>query len=277
LPADAAGIARVHVETWRSTYQGIVPDEYLAGLSVAARQEFWEKLLSTLGPKDHVFVAEDGSGRIVGFTSGGQNRSELPYEAEVKAIYVLKESQGQAIGRRLFQASMDRLAQDGFRSFMVWVLERNPACGFYVHLGGRVVSEMDEDFGGKKLKELALAWDDLQPLTTAKRFYHIVDQSSWLQALKVGVYEHPSLSLEGFIHGSERSQVLATANRYFQGQRNLLVLEIDASRLKAPFRFENTSGGTELFPHVYGPINLDAVLLIHTVAANEVGVFEDLP
>jgi uncharacterized protein (DUF952 family)/ribosomal protein S18 acetylase RimI-like enzyme len=268
-PADASGIARVHVETWRSTYQGIVPDDYLAGLSLAAREEFWDKLLRMQAPLEHVFVAEDDAGRIVGMISGGRNRSELPYDGEVKAIYVLKECQGQAIGRRLFQASLDRLAQDGLRSFMLWVLEHNPACGFYIHLGGKLVGEADEIIGGKKLKELAFAWDDLQPLTTARRIYHITDQSSWRKAQKQGFYEHPSLHLEGFVHCSERSQLSGVANRYFQKQRDLLILALDAGRLKAPLLCENTKGGTELFPHVYGPINLDAVLLVHNLQANE--------
>ncbi|HET9240113.1 MAG TPA: GNAT family N-acetyltransferase [Oligoflexus sp.] len=265
--ADAPGIARVHVETWRSTYQGLVPDDYLAGLSIPARQEFWDKLIRQQPPREHLFVAEDPSGKIVGMISGGRNRSELPYDGEVKAIYVLKENQGQALGRRLFQASVNQLADDGFRSFMVWVLEQNPACGFYTHQGGRAVGEADENIGGKTLKELAFAWDDLQRLTTAKRIYHITDQALWRKALGQGIYEHPSLKQEGFIHASERSQLLGVANRYFQKVKDLLVLELDASRLQAPLRFENTTGGTELFPHIYGPIHPDAVLLVHTLEA----------
>ncbi len=263
--ADAPGIARVHVETWRSTYQDIVPDDYLAGLSVDARQEFWDKLLRMQAGKEHVFVAEDKEGRIVGFIASGHNRSELPYDGEVKAIYVLKEHQGRALGRRLLRVSLDRLAQDGLRSAMLWVLEENPAVDFYQRLGGRVVGEVDEIIGGKKLKELAFAWDDLQTFRVAKRIYHITDQASWAKALRQGFYEHPSLKLEGFIHCSERSQLLGVANRYFQKQRDLLVLDMDASELKAPLRYENTTGGSELFPHVYGRLNLDAVLMIHSL------------
>jgi uncharacterized protein (DUF952 family) len=98
-----------------------------------------------------------------------------------------------------------------------------------------------------------------------------------LKAQRQGYYEHPSLKLEGFIHCSERSQLLAVANRYFKKQSDLIVLEMDASQLEAPLRFENTTGGTELFPHVYGVISLDAILLIHSLEASENGVFEDLP
>lgn len=266
-PADAPGIARVHVETWRSTYQGLVPDDYLAGLSIPARQEFWDKLIRLQTPREHLYIAENPSGQIVGMISGGRNRGELSYDGEVKAIYVLKENQGQAIGRRLFQASLNQLADDGFRSFMVWVLEQNPACGFYAHLGGRVVGNADETIGGKTLKELAFGWDKLLPLTTAKRIYHITDQALWLKAQAQGFYEHPSLKLEGFIHAAERSQLLGVAKRYFQKVKDLLVLELDASQLTAPLRFENTTGGTELFPHIYGPIHPDALLLIHTLEA----------
>jgi uncharacterized protein (DUF952 family)/L-amino acid N-acyltransferase YncA len=276
-PGDAPGIAKVHVETWRSTYKGLVPDDYLAGLSVEARQQFWDKILRMQPAREHVFVAENEEGHIMGFIASGQNRSELPYDAEVKAIYVLKECQGRAIGKRLLRVSMDRLAQDGFRSAMLWVVEGNPACGFYARMGGLVVGEKEDSIGGKQLKELALAWDDLMPLTTAQRIFHITDQASWAKAIRQGFYEHPSLNLEGFIHCSERSQLLPVANRYFQKQRDLLVLEMDASKLKAPLRFENTTGGTELFPHVYGSLNLDAVLLIHSLKASDAGIFEELP
>ncbi len=273
--ADAPGIARVHVDTWRSTYRDIVPDDYLAGLSVDARQEFWDKILRMETGKDHVFVAEDREGRIVGFVVSGLNRSKLPYDGEVKAIYVLKEHQGRALGRCLLRVSLDRLAQDGLRSAMLWVLEANPAVDFYKRLGGRVVGEAYEVIGERKLKELAFAWDDLQTFRVVKRIYHITDQTSWAKALRQGFYEHPSLKLEGFIHCSEHSQLLGVVNRYFQKQKDLLVLDIDVSELEAPLRFENTIGGFELFPHAYGPLNLDAVLMIHTLKVSDSGVFEE--
>lgn len=98
--------------------------------------------------------------------------------------------------------------------------------------------------------------------------YHIADEALFLQAQTSGEYRHASLSTEGFIHCSKLEQVLPVAQRYFRGQTSLMLLEITVAKLKAGLRYENTTGGTELFPHVYGPINLDA---IHAVYQMETG------
>jgi uncharacterized protein (DUF952 family) len=88
--------------------------------------------------------------------------------------------------------------------------------------------------------------------------YHIASENTWLDALEFGEYFHPSLGSEGFIHCSTRSQVISTANRYFQGQSGLVLLEIDPDLAAAEIRFEAAEG--EVFPHLYGPLNLDAVV-----------------
>jgi L-amino acid N-acyltransferase YncA len=70
----------------------------------------------------------------------------------------MKEHQGGGVGRRLLQASIDRLAADGFKGMMLWVLADNPTCDFYARMGGKVVGEKIETIGGKSLKELAYGW-----------------------------------------------------------------------------------------------------------------------
>lgn len=90
--------------------------------------------------------------------------------------------------------------------------------------------------------------------------YHITDQSTWDQANLDGIYLPTNFMREGFIHCSTRDQVLDTAERYYANDMNLVLLQIDASRLQSDMVEENTSGGTEKFPHIYGPINMDAVL-----------------
>lgn len=164
-PTDASSIAHVHVETWRTTYGGIVPNDHLANLSAQKRAEHWGRLLQAMPPKEHVFVATDESGRVVGFSNGGANRStEYPYDGEVMAIYLLKDHQRSGTGRRLFQASINRLFDDGFTKMLVWVLEENPTCGFYAHMGGKVIGEKTEAIGGKVLRELVYGWDNLLAL-----------------------------------------------------------------------------------------------------------------
>ena len=89
---------------------------------------------------------------------------------------------------------------------------------------------------------------------------HITDRASWQKAQEEGSYRADSLQSEGFIHCSTPQQVADTANRYFKGVHDLLLLEIDPEKLKSPVRWENLVGGSQLFPHIYGPLNLGAVL-----------------
>ncbi len=88
---------------------------------------------------------------------------------------------------------------------------------------------------------------------------HITDRESWEQALGAGAYQPPGFAEEGFIHCSTLQQVIAVADRVFRGQAGLVLLCIEPERLKAGLRFENLDGGPDLFPHIYGPLNLDAV------------------
>jgi len=89
---DVPAIAKVHVDTWRTTYRGIVPDEHLVNLSYERRANGWYRILS-LAPEDgnFTFVAEDESGEIVGFANGGVERTGDPiYQGELTAIYTDK-------------------------------------------------------------------------------------------------------------------------------------------------------------------------------------------
>jgi uncharacterized protein (DUF952 family) len=89
---------------------------------------------------------------------------------------------------------------------------------------------------------------------------HITTAGAWADARRRGSYEAASLAAEGFIHCSTPEQVLAVANQRFRGCRDLVVLHVDEARLTAPVRYENLEGGDQLFPHVYGPLNADAVV-----------------
>jgi uncharacterized protein (DUF952 family) len=88
---------------------------------------------------------------------------------------------------------------------------------------------------------------------------HITTRADWERALSAGAYTAPSLAAEGFIHCSEPRQIARVANANFRGRRDLILLEIDPARVGHEIRHENTEGGSELFPHIYGPLNLDAV------------------
>ncbi len=93
---------------------------------------------------------------------------------------------------------------------------------------------------------------------------HIAKRAEWDEAQRRNEYAPPSLSAEGFIHCSTAAQILDTANRFFHGQSDLVVLCIDPHRLAAPLRYEapamaHDEGRAGRFPHLYGPLNLEAV------------------
>ncbi len=93
-----------------------------------------------------------------------------------------------------------------------------------------------------------------------KLIYHITEQSTWDQSNRDGIYLPTNFMREGFIHCSTREQVLETAERYYAHDSNLVLLQIDVERLQSDLVEENLFGGTELYPHIYGPLNLDAVV-----------------
>ncbi len=89
---------------------------------------------------------------------------------------------------------------------------------------------------------------------------HATTRSAWLAAQASGEYAADSLAGEGFIHCSTAEQILGVADRFFAGQHGLVLLVIDPERLSSELRWEpGVDLATELFPHIYGPINLEAV------------------
>lgn len=87
--------------------------------------------------------------------------------------------------------------------------------------------------------------------------FHITSGADWRAAQDQGRYEAESLRTEGFIHCSDSAQVVPVANLLFRGRDDLVLLRIHADRVAAPLRYDTNEFGT--FPHIYGPLNLDAV------------------
>ena len=92
--------------------------------------------------------------------------------------------------------------------------------------------------------------------------FHLATRAEWLAAQVSGHYEAESLHTEGFIHLSTASQLEATARRHYAGRDDLVVLEIDPERLSWDLRYEESHG--ELYPHLYGPLDLPAVMSVQT-------------
>ena len=110
--SDIPAIARVHVDTWRSAYSGIVPEEVLTDLSYDKRENALGKtslsrrLTQTASPT----FAEDETGRVIGFLDGGRERTgDQLYQGEINAIYILSSHQHRGIGRELVRLAVEKL------------------------------------------------------------------------------------------------------------------------------------------------------------------------
>ena len=107
-----------------------------------------------------------------------------------------------------------------------------------------------------------------------RRILHLATDRAWAAAIRNGFYAAPSLATEGFIHCSDPHQVVWVANSRFAGRTDLVALQIDARQLSVEGRYENLEGGHEYFPHIYGPINLDAVTRVDPFPARVDGTFD---
>jgi GNAT superfamily N-acetyltransferase len=154
--ADAEEIARVHVETWKATYAGIVDGAYLASLTGEVRAPKWKTRLDAPPEGYFCLVAMDGD-RIVGFVDGGPIRgTHGAHRGEIYALYVLPEMHRRGIGRMLVHAALEQLRDR--LPVLVWVLDGNPSLGFYEHIGGVRFGETTIKIGPKTHREIGFAF-----------------------------------------------------------------------------------------------------------------------
>lgn len=97
---------------------------------------------------------------------------------------------------------------------------------------------------------------------TTARITHVASQAAWRVAVTHGTYAPPSLEREGYVHCSTPWQAVRIANCNFAGGRDLVLLVIDPSKVRADVVFENCEGGFEPFPHIYGPLPAEAVVSV---------------
>jgi uncharacterized protein (DUF952 family) len=90
--------------------------------------------------------------------------------------------------------------------------------------------------------------------------FHLLSRSAWEQALAAGIYRPASLSSDGFIHCSPAERVAEVAEAFYSGHDDLVLLEIDPDRLTSRLVFEAGTDRPGSFPHLYGPLNLEAVV-----------------
>jgi ribosomal protein S18 acetylase RimI-like enzyme len=162
---DIPAIARVRIESWRTTYKGIVSQAVLDGLS---QEEAEQRVQKHFTAGSFYYVVEDECGETVGFVTGGPEKDGDPiYRGEIYALYLLASHQGRGWGRRLVTQAVERLRSDGYTSLLIWVLTDNhPARRFYEALGGQYVRTQPLQIGPDALTEVAYGWDETRPLLT---------------------------------------------------------------------------------------------------------------
>ncbi len=112
--------------------------------------------------------------------------------------------------------------------------------------------------------------------------YHITSMTAWMEARERGDYRAESLETEGFIHCSTEEQVIPVAEKYYQGQESLLLLVIEPEFLTSDLKWEPPAEGApppgvpegSLFPHIYGPINMEAVVRVFDLQSQPDGKYK---
>jgi uncharacterized protein (DUF952 family) len=124
---------------------------------------------------------------------------------------------------------------------------------------------------------LGIATEQVSPGPAPRDIFHITTEADWAHAQAEGAYSLSTRGLTlaqvGFVHCAFEDQVSFVANAFFCGVGNLIVLRIAIDRLNVEVRYEDLQGGRELFPHVYGPLNLDAVVAALPLPAGTDGTF----
>ena len=163
-PADAEAIARVHYESWQTTYAGILPLDVIASHVGRRNAGAWRERLEAPAPGSATWLAER-EGEVVGFASCGDARHRLEtLEAEIYALYVLQRHQRRGVGRELVRACAHHFVRNGHFGFYLWVLKANRARMFYDAMGGQEIAEKRERLGLHSFVEVAYAWHDVTPL-----------------------------------------------------------------------------------------------------------------
>lgn len=160
--SDAEGIAFVHVNSWKTSYTGIIDQSFLENLSYEKRLASWKEILQSKNTQQLVALFDD---QIVGFAGFGSARLESCIDhsllkdktaniGEVYSIYLLEQHKGKGCGKALFNKCRYHLSQEGVESFVVRALTDNiRAIHFYEREGGKLIEEINISIGDKNYPE----------------------------------------------------------------------------------------------------------------------------
>jgi uncharacterized protein (DUF952 family)/RimJ/RimL family protein N-acetyltransferase len=243
-------------------------DEYRQGLAERAERSARGEI--------HLFtIIESASGQPVGMTD---IRPMEDFRADV-GIWIGQPYHGRGYGTQAVRL----LVEYGFGQLKMAKIEAYIFCGNWssrrIFEKNGFILEGTIRQSVRKRGQLLDEW--LMGITHAdfassSYIVHLCQRTAWQEAQAQGEYRgEGSLEMEGFIHCSRPDQILRVANSFFQGKPDLELLWIDPTRLRAEIRWETADG--DRFPHIYGPLNLDALLAVRDFAPDADGVFRNIP
>ena len=158
--ADALAVAKVHIQSWRESFAGIVPQTYLDKMSVENRAKAFENGFAVDFYK--MFVAETQEYGIVGFADFGKiSGNQSKFEAELYAIYLLRDVQRKGIGGKLFDLGVQYLVAQNMNSLSLTALKISPYKPFYEKMGGHLVERKKTNIEGESYATVVYGWDRL--------------------------------------------------------------------------------------------------------------------
>ncbi len=158
--SDISEITKIYVDSWKITYSGILPEDYLDNISFKEKREYL--LTNFQRPKNKFFVSINDNEEVSGFVAfGEESTGKTKYTGELFFVYLLNEYKGQGIGKLLFKKAIDELEKSNITSMLIWALEKNPVCKFYEYLGGKKTFERYSVYNGERFKDVAYTWDDI--------------------------------------------------------------------------------------------------------------------
>jgi ribosomal protein S18 acetylase RimI-like enzyme len=157
---DAARIAEIHVRSWQSSYQGLIPQDYLDGLDPADGIGRWAEAVAEAESRlGGILVVADAAGQVVGFAATDASRDEDAADlvGEVRAIYLSPGCCGRGFGRELMTGALEHLVNLGYGQVTLWVLDSNArARRFYeaagMHPDGAVKVEDSRGFALREIR-----------------------------------------------------------------------------------------------------------------------------
>jgi GNAT superfamily N-acetyltransferase len=169
VASDDETIAALHTESWRSSYRGILSDDYLASSIANERRAYWQKSLNSPHPKRRYILLAEQDKKMVAFVSVFLDK-ELEYGALLHNLHVLPNLKGQGLGRSLMREAAQWTLGQNVNHMHLWVFEANhEARKFYEVLGGKAIEKRLESVAGNVEREiLRYVWKDLKSLAEVK-------------------------------------------------------------------------------------------------------------